>query len=91
MAAKRWKYRPENGSVTHATWPLAMFVVSLLAVGCTQSACPIKHQTNRPISPSSVEKPVPVEPGPTVSYPDIPEVPEQLLGPSPPMTNDSLE
>jgi hypothetical protein len=57
-------------------WPVVLLAVSLLVVGCGRSTEPVQHEVRKPVTE---EKP------PAILYPDIPEVPQQLEGPSAPI------
>ncbi|MBN1589899.1 MAG: hypothetical protein JW888_10325 [Pirellulales bacterium] len=64
-------------------------VALVLWVGCSRSTGPVKHEVRKPISPSSVDESADAFPPPVIVYKDIPEVPDEVKGPLPPIDEDS--
>jgi hypothetical protein len=75
--------RGHRRRVTFWQWLLLLPVAVALAGGCCRSTGPVKHEVHKPVSPDSIEPP------PVVSYPNIPQVPEKLRNPSPPIHKNS--
>jgi hypothetical protein len=62
-------------------WPVLFVVGIVLTSGCCRSSGPVRHEVRKPIAPASSSFDLPTE----ISYPDVPEVPDKIRGPSPPI------
>lgn len=84
---KRRADRPTDACRAMVRWGILTLSLGLFLVGCSRSTGPIQHEVRKP--PLSTPSDVQVETeSPVITFPDLPEVPEGIEGPSPPIQSD---
>ncbi|MBN2217585.1 MAG: hypothetical protein JW719_09425 [Pirellulales bacterium] len=87
MMRKPWKRRADrltNTCQAMVRWGLLTLSLGLFLVGCSRSTGPIQQEVRKP--PLSTPSDVQIEAeSPIITFPDLPEVPESIEGPSPPI------
>jgi len=86
----RWGIAAKRSSLTMGRWLAGLLGVGMLLIGCGRSSGPVRHEVHKPTTPSSTAESRNVEP-PVLSFPDIPKVPEEIQGASPPIGEDAAE